>query len=171
MASENKKKKAKNSYLSNGGDKLDGKFKRVMYFTKRQDKISAFQFKRFGTLPTLRSAFELGMKGAEMKEIFDWLREQMEWNQIIEMNFDGTPPKQYVERERWVDVIKEAEAKWKEDCCEWKLGITRLRKFDEYMWVTSCDNGNEIFGIPHWIVKNYNVCPYCGKPIKIVEVE
>ena len=36
MASENKKKKAKNSYLINGGEKLDGKFKRIMYFTKRQ---------------------------------------------------------------------------------------------------------------------------------------
>ena len=38
MASQNKKRKAKNSYLHNGGDKLDGKMKRVMYFTKRQRK-------------------------------------------------------------------------------------------------------------------------------------
>lgn len=36
MASENKKRKAKNSYLHNGADKLDGKLKRTMYFTKRQ---------------------------------------------------------------------------------------------------------------------------------------
>ena len=36
MASENKKRKAKNSYLTNGGEKIDGKFKRIMYFTKRQ---------------------------------------------------------------------------------------------------------------------------------------
>lgn len=36
MASENKKHKAKNSYLNNGGDKLDDKMKRIMYFTKRQ---------------------------------------------------------------------------------------------------------------------------------------
>lgn len=36
MASQNKKKKAKNSYLSNGGEKLDGRMKRVLYFTKRQ---------------------------------------------------------------------------------------------------------------------------------------
>ena len=35
MASENKKRKAKNSYLHNGGEKLDGKLKRSMYFTKR----------------------------------------------------------------------------------------------------------------------------------------
>lgn len=36
MASENKKRKAKNSYLHNGGEKLDGKLKRSLYFTKRQ---------------------------------------------------------------------------------------------------------------------------------------
>lgn len=36
MASENKKRKAKNSYLHNGADKMDGKLKRSMYFTKRQ---------------------------------------------------------------------------------------------------------------------------------------
>lgn len=36
MASENKKRKAKNSYLSNGGEKLDGKFKRLFYYTKRE---------------------------------------------------------------------------------------------------------------------------------------
>lgn len=36
MASLNKKRKARNSYLHNGGDKLDCKLKRTMYFTKRQ---------------------------------------------------------------------------------------------------------------------------------------
>lgn len=36
MSSENKKRKAKNSYLHNGADKLDGKMKKFMYFTKRQ---------------------------------------------------------------------------------------------------------------------------------------
>ena len=38
MASQNKKKKAKNSYLSNGGEKLDRKNKQIMYYTKRQRK-------------------------------------------------------------------------------------------------------------------------------------
>ena len=38
MASQNKKRKAKNSYLSNGGEKLDVKMKRIMYYTKRQRK-------------------------------------------------------------------------------------------------------------------------------------
>ncbi len=36
MSSENKKRKAKNSYMINGGEKEDSKMKRVMYFTKRQ---------------------------------------------------------------------------------------------------------------------------------------
>ena len=38
MASQNKKRKAQNSYLYNGGEKLDGKNKRIMYYTKRQRK-------------------------------------------------------------------------------------------------------------------------------------
>ena len=36
MASLNKKRKAKNSYLHNGADKKDDKLKRFMYYTKRQ---------------------------------------------------------------------------------------------------------------------------------------
>ena len=38
MASQNKKKKAKNSYIHNDGEKLDGKNKRIMYYMKRQRK-------------------------------------------------------------------------------------------------------------------------------------
>ena len=38
MASENKKRKAKNSYLSNGGEKIDGRHKRLFYYTKRNRK-------------------------------------------------------------------------------------------------------------------------------------
>lgn len=36
MASENKKRKARNSYPYIGADKSDCKMKRIMYFTKRQ---------------------------------------------------------------------------------------------------------------------------------------
>lgn len=35
MASENKKRKAKNSYMINGGEKIDGRMKRIFYYTKR----------------------------------------------------------------------------------------------------------------------------------------
>lgn len=36
MSSQNKKNKARNSYLINGGEKSDGHMERVMYYTKRQ---------------------------------------------------------------------------------------------------------------------------------------
>lgn len=36
VASENKKRKAKNSFMYNGGEKEDFKMKRIMYFNKRQ---------------------------------------------------------------------------------------------------------------------------------------
>lgn len=35
MASQNKKNKAKNSYIHNGGEKDTMKFKRLMYFNKK----------------------------------------------------------------------------------------------------------------------------------------
>jgi hypothetical protein len=35
MASESKKRKAKNSYLMYGADRLDLKMKRIAYYTKR----------------------------------------------------------------------------------------------------------------------------------------
>lgn len=38
MSSQNKKNKARNSYLYNGGDKIDGHMKRCLYYTKRQRK-------------------------------------------------------------------------------------------------------------------------------------
>ena len=38
MASAHKKQKAKNSYLHNGADKIDGKCKGTFYFTKRMRK-------------------------------------------------------------------------------------------------------------------------------------
>ena len=51
MASQNKKRKAKNSYLSNGGEKLDGKNKRTMYYTKRQrKKLKEMEIDNNGTM-------------------------------------------------------------------------------------------------------------------------
>lgn len=45
MASINKKNKARNSYLHNGFDKYDGKFKRYAYFTKRERNKNKKQLK------------------------------------------------------------------------------------------------------------------------------
>lgn len=38
MTSQNKKKKARNSYINNGGEKDTIKLKRVKYYNKRQRK-------------------------------------------------------------------------------------------------------------------------------------
>lgn len=45
MASENKKRKAKNSYLIKGADRLDLKMKRIAYYTKR-DRYAASDRKK-----------------------------------------------------------------------------------------------------------------------------
>lgn len=47
MASVNKKKKAKNSYLHNGWDKHDGIFKKYAYFTKRQRNNNKKKIKEY----------------------------------------------------------------------------------------------------------------------------
>jgi hypothetical protein len=57
--------------------------------------------------------------------------------------------------------IDEAEAKWESDCCEWK----RLA-IGNSVWKTSCGKQRTII-----LNRDENFCPYCGKPIKIAEVE
>lgn len=85
-----------------------------------------------------------------MKEIFDWLRE---WLKKAQSYTD------------WVAVynvqqkVNEAEAKWKEDCCEWKLILGNT-------FVVAVSHENEVF-----TQTDMKFCPYCGKRIKIAEVE
>lgn len=44
MASQNKKNKARNSYCTNGAEKLTSKCKRVMYFNKRKrNELKSFE--------------------------------------------------------------------------------------------------------------------------------
>ena len=60
-------------------------------------------------------------------------------------------------------IINEAEAKWEKDCCEWlKPKGSRC--------CTGCHNECGIY-IEHEKVKQFNLCPICGKRIKISEVE
>ena len=87
-----------------------------------------------------------------MKQIFDWLREQRV--NTIELS-DG---RICVELSLVRELINEAEAKWESDCCEWK----------EISW--NVYNAHERFCGDN-ILKEWTYCPYCGKPIKIVEVE
>ena len=43
MCSEKKKRKARNSYLMNGGTRIDGKMKRILYYRKR-DRVANKNF-------------------------------------------------------------------------------------------------------------------------------
>ncbi len=92
-----------------------------------------------------------------MKQIFDWLR-----GAILDKAFkiyDGTIA---VDIHDVGELINEAEAKWEADCCEWKyVGLT-----DNPKYVSAHDLWEVLTDVELW-----KVCPYCGKPIKIVEVE
>jgi len=92
-----------------------------------------------------------------MKEIFDLMREQMEKNacHIGIRGEDGHH--NVVGLCTTYDIINEAEAKWKEDCCEWKWGI-------DYAQV-QCRGDKILFGSR----RLFTYCPYCGKTIAEVE--
>lgn len=90
-----------------------------------------------------------------MKQIFNWLREQ-----IAEKA--GISSTDEVSTLCWVaDRLNEAEAKWEADCCEWK----RLA-IGNSVWKTSCGKQRTII-----LNGDETYCPYCGKRIKISEVE
>ena len=96
-----------------------------------------------------------------MKEIFDWLREQfgkiigevhspadVVWNNAVKM---------------CIAKVDEAEAKWKEDCCEYEYHVAPSK---DIYFLTRCNhrhNGRLSGDRPY--------CGFCGKPIKIVEGE
>lgn len=68
------------------------------------------------------------------------------------------------------NIITEAKAKWESDCCEWKF-----EKNTGLVW--HCENECEGYNISYqrelktFLEEFKSVCPRCGKPIKIVEVE
>ena len=58
-------------------------------------------------------------------------------------------------------LINRAESDWEKDCCEWKHRET-------HAWCLSdCSGLYEDYDL----VFCWKFCPYCGKPIKISEVE
>lgn len=95
-----------------------------------------------------------------MKEIFDWLREQIEkYTYGVEIrNVDGRCDIVFSLTAK--DIINEAEAKWKSEVCEWKPH-------------DKAKNVLIVHGELHYrhYVSEWKFCPYCGKRIKIVEVE
>ena len=96
-----------------------------------------------------------------MKQIFDWLREQINSAPIVKLL--GT---EYIGIRRVKQIINKAEAKWEADCCEWK--VKRFATFDDVMDFV-CEPH---FGNYYQRSKGeWNYCQVCGKPIKISEVE
>ena len=97
-----------------------------------------------------------------LDSIFDWLRDQVAWNEIIEMHWDGTKPKQYIEHSRLASIIDEAEEKSKTDSCEWFI----------YDYRTLAPKYHEVDN-PYWRIPKdtdrLKFCPYCGKKIIIVK--
>ena len=89
-----------------------------------------------------------------MKQIFEWLREEIEANSV---DVSGTD---IIGTHRARCLINTAESMWEKDCCEWKKYEADII----FPYKTSCGHSEVFFD-------TFKYCPYCGKPIKIVEVE
>lgn len=96
-----------------------------------------------------------------MKQIFDWLREQIK-NNCHEIE-DGDGEKyEVISIGNAVNIITVGEAKWKADVCEWKYNET------EDIWESSC--GHLLIFMADGPKENeYAFCPYCGR--RIAEVK
>ena len=113
-----------------------------------------------------------------MRQIFDWLREQIGtrkgdsetrmWRLIDEDRGDRCVYSETDVEEfainTWAEalsILDEAEAKLEADCCEWKQYETKYGT--RYQNCRATESPVDTFA--------FKFCPYCGKPIKIVEVE
>ena len=97
-----------------------------------------------------------------MKQIFDWLREQVLEEAIVDGELRSTEVV-FLPLQDFVDLVDEAEAKWEADCCEWKLEDAEAN-----LYVTKCEKRQLIFeGTP--TENDYKYCPYCGRKISEVE--
>ena len=91
-----------------------------------------------------------------MKQIFDWLREQINESSYEEEDYFSNSYT-VIELEDAIDKINEAEAKWEEDCCIRVVGKP---------FTSSCGQKWD-----KWTDVGEPYCSKCGKPIKISEVE
>ena len=92
-----------------------------------------------------------------MKQIFDWLREEIEANSV---DVGGT---ELITMHRARVLVNQAKAKWEAECCEYK---PRKAYKVGYCYTTMCGKERT-----HTLGRESKYCEYCGKPIKIVEVE
>ena len=94
-----------------------------------------------------------------MKNIFDDIRKE------IDIHSDEAcfmPDDTMVVSERELkQLLEEAEAKLEADCCEWKQYETKYGT--RYQNCRATESPVDTFG--------FKFCPYCGKRIKISEVE
>ena len=110
-----------------------------------------------------------------MKQIFDWLREQMQEepkrlrkmkNQCISLTDSEVCAIEEKAYGFYRQRVDEAEAKWESECCEWK-GFDNSLIEGKVMWTyeTACKKY-----IPEKRTSNqFKFCPYCGKKIKVVD--
>lgn len=105
-----------------------------------------------------------------MKQIFDWLREQMQEepkrlrkmkNQCISLTDSEVCAIEEKAYGFYRQCVDEAEAKWEAEVCEWE---------HRNHYVNCLCKCNGIM-IEYDLAIGFTHCPYCGKPIKIVEVE
>ena len=91
-----------------------------------------------------------------MKEIFDWLREQIKESMVELIPLAVPRTERSYGKElaftRSLAIVDEAEAKWEKDCCEWKQA---------YRSVYEAHGEHFVIGE----LKKWSVCPYCGKKI------
>jgi hypothetical protein len=88
-----------------------------------------------------------------MKQIFDWLREQIGDIDVNDID---------VLQDMALEKVDEAEAKWESECCEWKFE-KELVGISVYKTCLKTQ--------PYCYDIDKKFCPFCGKPIKISEVE
>lgn len=93
-----------------------------------------------------------------MKQIFDWLREQI--GKMQEIDLFTT---RYINRDKVHKIINEAESKWEAEVCEYEYHVAPSK---DIYYLTSCKRRHN--GML-WNDEPY--CRYCGKRIKISEVE
>jgi hypothetical protein len=97
-----------------------------------------------------------------MKQIFDWLREQIDKKSINGISESGAFVTSFIHSKIAKLCIDEAEAKWEADCCEW--WFDRTEKF----WRCSCEEGQD-YEVDAPDDNGYKFCPYCGRKISEVE--
>lgn len=99
-----------------------------------------------------------------MKQIFDWLREQFDKQSINGISENGLVVTSFIHSKIAKLCIDEAEAKWESDCCEW----TELIEYKQRVYA-NCRFTND--SLDAMSIGYFKFCPYCGKRIKISEVE